>query len=186
MYITRPKMPAVDEHMITITLSPQIISHHRIKGQLKVSYKRLREACLTNGMGVVEFTKQGNVHYHIKTQENIANVYIFLDSLKGQYTLINGKKIPIFGFTKCDKTINECQINDYSYLEKNIETTNAVLKKLQLLEKCHVLWEYKQKTQRFNAQHEEAVKRLCSTSLDRLFDSESDTENLISQNILCV
>lgn len=179
-------LPAVDEHMITITLSPQIIQHARIKGQLKVSYKCLREACLTNGMGVVEFTKQGNVHYHIKTQENISNIFIFLDSLKGQFTLINGKKTPIFGFTKCDKTNSDSRINDYSYLEKNIETTNSVLKKLQLLDKYHVLWEYKQKTQRFNAIHEQAIKR-CTRSLDKELEQEiSDTEEIINERILCV
>lgn len=177
-------MPAVDEHMLTITLSPQVIGHHRIKGQLKLTYRHIKDAEITPGKGCMEFTKQGNVHYHIKTQDNMPNVYILLDKLKGISTQINGKKVPVFGFTKCDKTTSECQVGVYDYLEKDIDITSSTLKKLQLLDKYHVMWEYKEKQQRFNADCTLAIKR-CVGCLDKLIDNDSDTQNIINE-IICV
>lgn len=175
--------PTNDEHMLTITLSPQVIAHHRIKGQLKLSYKHIRDAEFKTGQGCIEFTKQGNIHYHIKTQDHVSDVHIFLDKLKGISNQIHGKRVPVFGFTKCDKTMDETRVNNYDYIDKDVDNTTATLKKLQLLDKYHVLWKYEQKRQRFNTDCAAAVKR-CLGNLDRVIkEYESDTEETIEEII---
>lgn len=170
--------PTNDEHMLTITLSPQVIAHHRIKGQLKLSLKHIKDAEIKTGRGCFELTKQGNIHYHIKTQDHVSSVYILMDKLKGLTTQINGKKVPIFGFTKCDKTQDIIYVGDYHYLEKDVDNTSITLKKLQLLDKYHVIWNYNEKQQRFNADCAAAMKQ-CLGCLDKLIEYESDTEKMI-------
>lgn len=167
--------PAVEEHMITVTLSPQVIAHHRIKGQLKLTYKKMIEAFET-GRGCVEFTKQGNVHYHLKTSDALASVYLFLDSLKGIKCQINDKRVPIYGFTKCDKTMNAEMIEDYEYITKNIIQTEQVLKKLRISEDYHACWDNKKKKTRYNDCYDK-VKQ-CLGDLDKCI---SDTEDIINE-----
>ena len=87
-----------------------------------------------SGRGCIEFTKQGNVHYHIKTCDPVSSIYVFLDSLKGTRTLINAKRVPVYGFNKCDKTANQEMIGDYEYITKNIIQTDQVFKRLRLSE----------------------------------------------------
>ena len=173
--------PTHDEHMLTITLSPQVIGHYRIKSQLKMTYKHIKDADINTGKGCIEMTKQGNIHYHLKTQSHISDVHIFLDKLKGMSTQIHGKKVPLFGFTKVDQTMNELYLDNYDYIEKDIDKTTSTLKKLQLLDKYHVLWEYKQKATKYNADCVTAAARCISGCLDKLIDYDSDTEKSIQE-----
>lgn len=180
--------PTHEEHMITITLSPAVLAHHRIKGQLKLTYNFIKEAYLPGaGKGVVEMTKQGNIHYHIKTQSHISDIHIFLDKLKGAKTSINGKKVFAFGFTKIDQTKDVIYIDNYEYLEKDIDKTTLVLKKLGILDRYHVIWKYEPKKQRFNEDCIPSVKR-CIGCLDKIidFDNISDTEKAIEEMVQCV
>jgi len=140
------KGPKMTEHLITITLSPTLCNQHRIKGQLKHSYKYMIEAFNT-GMGCLEFTKNGNCHYHIKTQDDISDIHVFLDTLKG---VKNSKKEFVFGFTQCDQTKNQDMIGNYDYIEKSHLTTEQTLKKLGISDKYKALWLFKPKTTRFN------------------------------------
>jgi len=167
--------PPQDEHMITVTLSPQVIAHHRIKGQLKLTYKKLFGA-FESGIGCVEFTKQGNIHYHIKTQDPIPMIYIFLDSLKSVTCLINAKKVPVYGFTKCDKTMDPEQYANYEYLMKNVTQTDQVFKKLHILDQYRSSWEYEKRKTRYNECYDKMKQ--CLGDLDRCI---SDTEEIIQE-----
>jgi hypothetical protein len=163
------------EYMLTITLSPQVIAHHRIKGQLKLSYKKIKES-FESGKGCIEFTKQGNVHYHIKTVDDLSTIYIFLDSLKGVTCQINAKRVPVYGFTKCDKTNNDDMVGDYEYLLKNVVQTDQVLKKLRLSENYSSCWEFTKKKTKYNDCYDKMKQ--CLGDLDRCI---SDTEEIINE-----
>jgi len=174
--------PTQQEHLITITLSPQMCSQHRIKGQLKLTYRHMIEAFET-GKGCLEFTNQGNVHYHIKTQDCISSIHVFLDKLKSVNTQVNGKKIPVFGFTKCDKTKSEDMIGNYDYLEKSFAKVDQTLKKLSLSDKYRSLWIYEHKTTRFNTDCFLRAKK-CLGNLDKeVKEIQSDTEETIEELI---
>jgi len=173
--------PHADEHLITITLTPQLMNHHRIKGQLKLTYKHMKEAFET-GKGCIEFTNTGNVHYHIKTQDSISDIYVFLDRIKGLRSDINGKKCPIFGFVKCDKTISEDMLGNYDYLEKSNTKVDQTLKKLNLSDNYHSIWKYEKKQTRFNKDDCFTRAKQCLGNLDRIVkDIESDTEETIQE-----
>jgi hypothetical protein len=122
---------------------------HRIKGQLKHTYKYMVEA-FNSGMGCLEFTKNGNCHYHLKTQDDISDIYVFLDKLKGIRFMVDGKKKYVFGFTRVDVTKNIDQIGNYDYIEEDHLTTEQTLKKLGISDKYKALWLFKPKTTRFN------------------------------------
>lgn len=130
-----------DEHMLTITLSPKFFNTNRIASQLKATYHYMRKA-FKSGMGCLEFTEQGNVHYHIKTQDDISDIHVFFDTLKNISVKKDGMKTYVFGFTKCDKTMKEKNYKDYTYITKMAEKSDQTLKKLQLLDKYHSIWEY--------------------------------------------
>jgi len=177
------KRPTMEEHLITITLSPTLCNQHRIKGQLKHTYKYMAEAFNT-GMGCLEFTKNGNCHYHIKTQDDISDIHVFLDKLKG---VKNSKKEYVFGFVQCDKTKSKEMIGNYDYIEKTHLKVEQTLKKLQLSDKYKALWLFKPKTTKFNnvsrsrGAYENPFQHLTPEEYDA---ASSDTlDNLIIHNI---
>ena len=171
------KRPRMTEHLITITLSPQLCMNHRIKGQLKHSYKHMIEA-FNSGMGCLEFTSQGNCHYHIKTQDDMSDILVFLDKLKGVTTLIDSKKVFVFGFTKCDKTKNQDMIGNYDYIEKSFASVDQTLKKLNLSDKYKSLWVYKPKKTKFNV-NLERKSAYDHMSIDAYDNASSDTLDCI-------
>lgn len=141
-----------------------------------------------SGMGCLEFTKNGNCHYHLKTQDDVSDIYVFLDKLKGIRFMVDGKKKYVFGFTRVDVTKNADQIGNYDYIEEDHLTTEQTLKKLGISDKYKALWLFKPKTTRFNttsrsgAANKDTIYRNLSQFID-LDDTDNDTlENLIIHN----
>jgi len=141
-----------------------------------------------SGMGCLEFTKSGNCHYHLKTQDDISDIHVFLDKLKGIRTVIDGKKTFVFGFVQCDKTKNVDMIGNYDYIEKSHLSVEQTLKKLGLSDKYKALWIFKPRTTTFNtisrsrAANKDTIYRNLSQFID-LDDTDNDTlENLIIHN----
>lgn len=162
------------EHMITVTLSPQL-QQCTAKQQLKQSYKHVK-SMFRSGMGCFEFTKQGNIHYHIKTQDSIDIVYDSVNSLKTIQFKSNGKNNRVFGFTKIDATGQESQRGNYEYLQKDIEQTYSIMRRMKLTE-YHQLWDYSEIHQRVSG----PAARKSKIDLRDLItiDSDSDTELMI-------
>lgn len=178
------------EHLITITLTPQICSEHRIKGQLRLTYQYMRHA-FKSGMGCLEFTKNGNCHYHLKTQDDISDVHVFLDRLKSIRSMVNNKKVFVFGFTQCDQTKDKKMIKNYDYLSKSSVSVDQTLKKLKLSDKYNSLWVFEQQGSTFNAiKRSRAANPTVSLSnlftnlhrdLDVKDESCSDTQIMINR-----
>lgn len=133
--------PQSDEHMITITLSSDIIKK-TVKIQHKYSYKHI-ENIFKTGKACIEFTKQGNIHYHIKTKDDIADIYTKIDNLKTIKYKSNDKLYNVFGYTKIDKTMQEDQINNYDYILKNYQQTETVFKRMKINQKA--TWDFTEK-----------------------------------------
>lgn len=157
------------EHMITITLSRELLQL-TAKMQYKHSYKHLEKVFKT-GKGCIEFTKQGNIHYHIKTQDPIDMVYAMTDNLKTIRFKTNDKKYNVFGFTKIDETQHTEYYEDYDYLLKNIEQTECIFKRLKM--DTRALWDYTETNANINIKSKPKIDLRSLISLDNI---ESDTE----------
>lgn len=163
------------ENQITITLSTYMLSL-TVKQQLKKTYDIVRNAFKT-GMGCIEFTKNGNIHYHIKTQDDYADIIAFIDSLKIHKTTINGYKVQMFGFTHLAETAKEDKKNNYDYILKDSEKTLQVLKKLKLSDKYNEVWENNQQPK--PKIHSVRLKDIYR--IDTGVDIDSDTDFWINQ-----
>ncbi|MEO5351390.1 MAG: hypothetical protein H7836_17375 [Magnetococcus sp. YQC-3] len=125
-----PFTPDIDEVMITITLTPALMELP-FKSQLNKSYAFVKNY-FDSGMGCFEFTKKGNIHYHIKTTDDSFKVLCFIDDLKTIFFTHNGKKTRVFGFNQVDKTFSIEKIGNYDYLYKDDDNTRAMLKRKKL------------------------------------------------------
>lgn len=160
------------EHLITITLSANLLKA-TIKTQLSKSLNVVKGLFKT-GKFCIELTKQGNVHYHIKTQDDEIKVVCAIDNLKTIKYKSKDKLYEVFGFTKIDKTVQQEQIMNYEYILKDIVKTDQILKRLKIEEKA--VYDYADKPRPKQKQLIDLRKLCC---LDKACDS--DTEELIGQ-----
>jgi hypothetical protein len=176
-----------EEHMLTITLSPKFFNNNRIASQLLHSYHHIRRAFKT-GMGCLEFTEQGNVHYHVKTQDDISDIHVFFDKLKGVRVKQHDEKIYIFGFTKCDVTKKKEKLKDYCYITKCAERSDQTLKKLNISDKYHAIWEYAERyssTSSFNVikGSKSKTKKKMERTFYKLFEKSLDPSKSTLQSV---
>lgn len=129
------------ENMITVTLSPELLKYP-VLTQLNKSYDFIRRY-FKSGKGTIEFTKKGNIHYHIKTQDDEFDVLQFIDELKIKYFRSGRHNERVFGFVKCDITSRIERYMNYDYLLKDNEKTLQLLKRLKI-EKFIPLWDYEE------------------------------------------
>lgn len=166
------------EHLITITLSANLLKA-TIKTQLSKSLNVVKGLFKT-GKFCIELTKQGNVHYHIKTQDDEIKVVCAIDNLKTIKYKSKDKLYEVFGFTKIDKTISKEQLNNYDYIIKDYIKTEAVFKRLKIKGEndtyIKALYDYTDKPRPKQKQLID-LRSLCC--LDKACDS--DTEELIGQ-----
>lgn len=167
-------MATPDEYQLTITLSSAMLQQS-VKKQLKKTYQIIRNG-FKSGKGCVEFTKQGNVHYHIKTQDDYADVIAFMDCLKIHTTKVNDKRVNIFGFTHITQTVEKH--GNYDYILKDVEKTQRVLKRLK--QDYREAWEYEKKEPR-------PVQRLISWAdiikLDQGANVDSEEDWILNKRI---
>lgn len=166
------------EHLITITLSPSLL-RRSAKKQLKLTLCHIK-SMFKSGKCCIEFTKQANVHYHIKTQDAEDIVYCAVDQLKEYRYMDNGKKQDVFGFTKMDKTQHREQIENYDYILKDYQRTECILKRLKIKDKdgtyLKAVYDYTDKTPRPGNKQIDLRKYCCLESGAGEIDSDTELE----------
>lgn len=166
------------EHLITITLSANLLKQ-TVKTQLSKSLNVVKGLFKT-GKFCIELTKQGNIHYHIKTQDDEIKVICVIDNLKTIKYKSKDKLYEVFGFTNVQKTVQESQLGNYDYIIKDYIKSEAVFKRLKIKGEddnyLKALYDYADKPRPKQKQLIDLRKLCC---LDKA--CESDTEELIGQ-----
>jgi len=156
----------IQEYMITITLCPQYTALQPMKKQLKQTYNAISTAPFASGEGAAEITLNGNIHYHIKTQDPVYVVQAWVDSLKLYKIRVKNDMHLLFGFVKVDQTKTMESYNDYKYLSKSSESTLQAWKRAGVdSEQYQTNWIY--------SKDQTSVKRIIKKKASKIKLTES-------------
>jgi len=174
------KKTTFDEYMITITLNSAFINIKTMKQQLFKTYNIITSAPFETGEGVAELTLNGNVHYHIKTQDPLYKIQAWVDSLKLHKTTINECKHQLFGFVRVDSTYEEDKYKNYDYLHKSSEQTLQAWKRAGVKPEFKTNWIYNNESENIikirknKSLKQVVIQRVSNTQIDKNIDSEEE------------
>lgn len=177
---------------VTLTLSSYVL-RQTVAKQLKVSYELAKELLQRFGQigdeGVIEFTKQGNVHYHYKMMISDESVACANDWLKSQRIKTENTKEYIFGFNSFKEIKKDNGVDNYFNKDINGKT-ERILRRLNLYDKYNIVFIKEPILTTFNEKplRKKANRKIClfakALDDDEYFEFQEFEQELIFNRIM--